>query len=116
MGSGAIESQEASSGSRWRRRWLLAGAVLLVVFAVDLTRPPSAQWSARALVGMIDLYQATASRAMPALGVHCRFEPSCSQYGEASIRRYGTVKGVARTARRLVRCGPWTPPGTVDPP
>lgn len=82
----------------------------------DLVRPPADQWSARALLAGIDLYQATASRAMPVVGVRCRFEPTCSHYAEASIRERGALMGAARALRRLARCGPWTPAGTVDPP
>ncbi|HYG64033.1 MAG TPA: membrane protein insertion efficiency factor YidD, partial [Thermoanaerobaculia bacterium] len=63
-----------------------------------------------------DLYQATASPMMPKVGVRCRFQPTCSHYSEAAIRKYGTVKGVAKSAWRIARCGPWTPQGTVELP
>lgn len=68
------------------------------------------------MLGAIDAYQATLSKLMPSMGVSCRFEPTCSHYGEGAIRARGTWVGAALTARRLVRCGPWTPAGTVDPP
>lgn len=89
---------------------------LVLVSIWDVTRRPERQLSARLLVAGIHLYQASLSRLMPAAGVSCRFEPSCSRYGEASIRRHGTVVGGWRTVARLARCGPWTPAGTVDPP
>lgn len=98
------------------RRWLVAGAILLVLLAADLMRAPQNQLSARVLLAGIDLYQATASRAMPSLGVHCRFHPTCSRYTEAAIRQDGALVGSLRGAWRIARCGPWTPPGTVDPP
>ena len=91
-------------------------ALAAVLLAVDLTRAPERQLSAGLLLGGIHLYQATLSPLMPYVGVTCRFEPSCSHYGEASIRRYGTAKGSWRTLARVARCGPWTPVGTVDPP
>ena len=50
------------------------------------------------------------------MSVRCRFEPSCSRYAEASIERYGAGRGLARSAWRILRCGPWTARGTVDPP
>jgi hypothetical protein len=62
------------------------------------------------------MYQATLSPAMPAMGVRCRFLPTCSHYGEESIEKYGALVGTARAAWRVVRCGPWTAAGTVDPP
>ncbi len=86
---------------------------LLLVFGWDVIRPPERQLTARLLIGGIDLYQATLS---PVLGATCRFEPSCSRYAEASIRRYGAIRGSWRGLTRLARCGPWTPAGTIDPP
>ena len=68
------------------------------------------------LIGTIDLYQATFSKLMPKAGVQCRFQPTCSHYAEGSIRRYGALEGTRRAAWRIVRCGPWTEQGTVDPP
>lgn len=98
------------------RRVLAAGLVMAALVALDLRRPPDAQASAKIAVGGIHLYQATLSRLWPVLGVHCRFEPTCSHYAEAAIRADGAWRGSARAARRIVRCGPWTPAGTVDPP
>jgi putative membrane protein insertion efficiency factor len=48
--------------------------------------------------------------------LRCRFTPTCSRYAEVVIARDGLLKGGAETARRLLRCGPWTPLGTVDEP
>jgi putative membrane protein insertion efficiency factor len=93
----------------------MAGLALLLL-AFDWSRPPRRQWTVRALVGAIHLYQATLSPQMPRLGVHCRFTPTCSHYGEGAIRKYGTVRGTWKTQRRIARCGPWTPAGTYDPP
>jgi uncharacterized protein len=98
-----------------RRRWLVAG-VLLALLAVDFLLPPRHQLSARLLVGGIDLYQATVSPLLGSAGLRCRFQPTCSHYGEAAIRKYGTVKGTWKTVWRIARCGPWTPMGTVDLP
>jgi len=101
---------------RRRRRALIIAAVLAVLLGLDLARAPRRQLSARALLGAIHLYQATLSPRMPGLGVKCRFKPTCSHYGEGAIRKYGALVGSVKTAGRILRCGPWTPAGTVDPP
>ncbi len=44
----------------------------------------------------------------------CRFHPTCSEYSEEAIDRFGVFKGLYLTAKRLGRCHPWHP-GGVDP-
>ena len=99
-----------------RKRALAAVALTLLAIALDLRRPPSGQWSTAAAVGGIHIYQATLSPVYQRIGVRCRFTLSCSHYGEAAIRRFGVVQGGWLAAKRVLRCGPWTPAGTVDPP
>ena len=36
----------------------------------------------------------------------CRYYPSCSQYSQEAIERYGVGRGVLLTAMRLTRCRP----------
>jgi uncharacterized protein len=102
--------------SRRRRVALAVLAAVAVLLALDLARPPRRQASARLLVGAIHAYQATLSRAMPRLGVNCRFRPTCSRYAVGAIEKHGALGGTLRAAARIARCGPWTPMGTVDPP
>ncbi len=99
-----------------RRRWWVAVGVLLVLLALDLARPPGAQLSARALLAAIHLYQATLSPVLGHAGVRCRFQPTCSHYAAGAVEKYGALEGSAKAAWRVLRCGPWTPAGTVDPP
>ena len=110
------DARETPPIARRRRRAVWAGLALLVSIGLDLGRAPDRQWSAKVLLGTIDLYQATLSPHMPSLGVHCRFTLTCSHYAEESIRRHGALWGSLRAAWRILRCGPWTPPGTHDPP
>jgi len=115
--TGPIERPgEAAGGrtSRRRRRFVLA--LVLGLLIVDWSRPGPQEWTGRLLVGSINVYQATLSKAMPVIGVQCRFVPTCSQYGEAVIARDGALVGTAKTAWRLARCGPWTEACTHDPP
>ena len=51
--------------------------------------------------------------ASPLLGPSCRFHPSCSEYAEEALARHGVLRGGWLAARRLCRCGPWSP-GGVD--
>lgn len=93
-----------------------AGLALCLAAGVDLARAPQHQVLGRAAVAAIHVYQATLSRVFAAGGVACRFDPTCSHYGEAVIRRFGLLRGGWMAVARVVRCGPWTPLGTPDPP
>lgn len=97
------------------RTWIIV-SLLLLALGIDLARAPRHQLTARFLVGSIHLYQAVLSPRLGALGVRCRFKPSCSHYAEGAIRKYGAWKGGWKAAWRVLRCGPWTPAGTFDPP
>jgi putative membrane protein insertion efficiency factor len=99
------------------KRLLIAGSLAaLLVLVVDLRQPPAQQWSSRLAVASIHVYQATLSRWYSRMGLQCRFTPSCSHYGEETIRRFGAVRGGWLAVKRVLQCGPWTPMGTVDPP
>ncbi|WP_237247430.1 membrane protein insertion efficiency factor YidD [Sideroxyarcus emersonii] len=50
----------------------------------------------------------------PVLPPSCRFSPSCSQYSHEAISKYGALKGLWLTIKRLIRCNPWNP-GGYDP-
>ncbi|HIB84517.1 MAG TPA: membrane protein insertion efficiency factor YidD [Chromatiaceae bacterium] len=50
----------------------------------------------------------------PYVGMHCRFEPSCSCYATTAVEQYGAVKGVGLAIKRLGRCHPWAQ-GGFDP-
>ena len=40
-------------------------------------------------------------------GATCRFHPTCSHYCLEAVDRFGTVKGLWLTIKRLARCHPW---------
>ncbi len=50
----------------------------------------------------------------PMLGPRCRFYPTCSEYAETSVKRFGMVRGGWMALRRIGKCHPWHP-GGVDP-
>jgi putative membrane protein insertion efficiency factor len=93
----------------------LAAAVLAAMMGLavgDSLRPVEEQRTARAGVFAIDTYRATFGSLLGRTGiVHCRFEPSCSAYGREAIRRYGSPRGFALTARRIARCHPFAKGG-----
>lgn len=63
------------------------------------------------LILLIRIYRYAIS---PALGPHCRFEPTCSAYALEAIRRHGALRGSWLALRRLLRCHPLCP-GGYDP-
>lgn len=50
----------------------------------------------------------------PRLPFHCRFKPSCSQYGLEAVRAYGLVRGMRLAVGRILRCNGSVRRGTVD--
>jgi putative membrane protein insertion efficiency factor len=95
---------------------LVAGALALLLVALDWSRPPRRQWTVRIELAAIARYQAWVSPLLSRVGARCRFEPTCSRYAAAVIARDGALAGNARAAWRIARCGPWTPAGSHDPP
>lgn len=63
------------------------------------------------LIGLIRVYQYTIS---PLLGSPCRFYPSCSVYSVEAIVKYGALKGLVLTVKRLAKCHPFHQ-GGYDP-
>lgn len=55
-------------------------------------------------IGLIRIYQLIIS---PWLGPSCRYTPTCSQYGIEAFKKYGPVKGMWLTVKRVARCNPW---------
>ena len=54
--------------------------------------------------GLIKAYRYTLS---PLVGFHCRHLPTCSDYADQAIDRYGLWAGGWMTLARLLRCQPW---------
>jgi putative membrane protein insertion efficiency factor len=75
-----------------------------------------ARLPARALDGLIWVYQRTVSPALVVINPHggCRFAPTCSHYARVALREHGFLAGVVLTLVRLAKCGPWHP-GGEDP-
>ena len=64
----------------------------------------------------IHFYQRRVSPLAARAGIRCRFTPTCSRYAEIVIAKDGVVRGSWESLKRVARCGPWTPDGTIDLP
>ena len=65
----------------------------------------------RVLLFIIRFYR---RRVSPSLPYACRFTPTCSEYAEEAIQRFGAARGGQLAARRLLRCHPFAR-GGYDP-
>ena len=54
--------------------------------------------------GLVALYRYTLS---PLIGPRCRHLPSCSEYADIAIARFGLWAGSWMTLARILRCHPW---------
>lgn len=54
--------------------------------------------------GLVALYRYTLS---PLIGFHCRHLPTCSEYADEALSRYGLWAGGWMTLARLCRCHPF---------
>ena len=60
---------------------------------------------------VIGLYRALLSPVIQAMGVRCRFYPSCSEYASEAIDRRPLCEAAGLIAKRLLKCGPWNEGG-----
>lgn len=65
----------------------------------------------RALMAALAFYRRYVS---PALGIRCRFYPTCSRYAVEAIDLHGPWRGSLLALKRVLRCHPLHP-GGVDP-
>lgn len=65
----------------------------------------------KVLLALIKFYRAAVS---PHTAPHCKYIPTCSQYGLEAIERFGALKGSALTIWRILRCNPFSK-GGYDP-
>lgn len=62
----------------------------------------------KAILSVIAIYRLALSPILPA---GCRFTPTCSAYSKEAIERYGVLKGILLSIKRLLRCHPFHPCG-----
>ena len=66
----------------------------------------------RILLALIAFYRNHISPNTPPA---CRFTPTCSQYAQEAITKYGAAKGSYLALRRLLRCHPFYKGDHYDP-
>jgi uncharacterized protein len=78
----------------FRDYWLFSKKIMKIVKQI-LASP---------FIFLIKLYQWIIS---PWLGPQCRYTPTCSQYGIEALKKYGPIKGLWLTIKRIASCNPW---------
>ncbi len=63
------------------------------------------------LVALITVYQKMLSPWLPDA---CRFTPTCSQYAKEAMLKYGLLRGLGLSLKRLSKCHPFHA-GGYDP-
>ncbi|MFN3305806.1 MAG: membrane protein insertion efficiency factor YidD [Candidatus Kapaibacteriota bacterium] len=63
------------------------------------------------LIFLVRFYQTIIS---PLLPPSCRFYPTCSNYSLEAIQKYGAIKGLCMSIKRISKCNPMHP-GGYDP-
>ncbi len=59
---------------------------------------------AKCMLALIAFYRTCISPLLPPA---CRYTPTCSQYAQEAIRKYGPFKGGWLALKRILRCHPW---------
>ena len=86
--------------------------VMELGLAVDLSRRPENQITARGYIGAVHVYQVV-GRPLLEGRVACRYRPTCSDYSIAAVQKHGTLRGLVLTYKRIRSCTNEVPMGTV---
>jgi len=65
---------------------------------------------------LIKIYRYSLSPILSAAGASCRFTPTCSEYAEIAIARYGIVRGGFLALCRILKCHPFHEGGIDEVP
>ena len=56
------------------------------------------------LIVSIKIYQLFIS---PIIGQNCRYIPTCSEYSTECLKKFGLIKGIFLSFKRISKCHPW---------
>jgi hypothetical protein len=94
-------SDYPNSSSRWNFLWNFYGHDMTVIGE----RPRGFARLPRLFGrGLVALYRHTLA---PLIGPRCRHLPSCSEYADEAIARFGLWAGGWMALARILRCQPW---------
>ena len=54
------------------------------------------------LISLINLYQ----KLPISTHSYCKYTPTCSEYAKIAINRFGVIKGIYLSIKRILRCNP----------
>ena len=66
------------------------------------------------LLFLLKTYKKFISPILDAIGIKCKYYPTCSEYMRQAIEKYGALKGTYLGIKRLIRCNPFSK-GGYDP-
>ena len=66
-------------------------------------------------IKILEFYQKNISPYLSQVcNIHCKYEPTCSEYTKQAIEKYGFLKGSWIGLKRIIRCNPFSK-GGYDP-
>ena len=66
------------------------------------------------LLQLLKIYKKYVSPIFKAMGIECKYYPTCSEYMKQAIEKYGAGKGFYLGIKRIFRCNPFSK-GGYDP-
>jgi putative membrane protein insertion efficiency factor len=87
---------------------------MVLLAALDATRAPQKQVTARLYLGAVRFYQ-NEIHPFTSHFIRCRYQPTCSHYSVEAVQRFGIARGLWLTAKRVASCNKSVPMGTYDP-
>ena len=63
---------------------------------------------------LFKLYKKTLSPVFEYFGIKCKYYPTCSEYSKQAIEKYGLIKGIFLSIKRILKCNPFSR-GGYDP-
>ena len=68
----------------------------------------------RVILYILKLYKKFISPIFKTMGVECKYYPTCSEYAKLAIEKYGCVRGIYLSIKRIIKCNPFSK-GGYDP-
>lgn len=68
----------------------------------------------KSLIFLIKFYQKNISCWLETKNIRCKYYPTCSEYSKQAIEKYGVIKGIMLSLKRILKCNPFSK-GGYDP-